>query len=110
MNRYYAYDSNGFFTGDVFADDQSENMTTVQPPQNPSLFHAKWAESEWIEGATQEYIESMKVPNQPSNIDILQQQNAQLLLQSAQQEQMINDLQTQNAAIMLQMAQMGGAS
>jgi hypothetical protein len=42
----------------------------------------------------------------------LQQQNAQLLLTSAQQAQMFNDLQTQNAAIMLQLAQLkqGGVS
>jgi hypothetical protein len=46
----------------------------------------------------------------PTDVEISQQQNAQLLLQSAQQAQIISDLQTQNAAIMLQMAQMGGAS
>jgi hypothetical protein len=40
----------------------------------------------------------------------LQMQNAQILLNSAQQAQTISDLQTQNAAIMLQLAQMGGAS
>lgn len=38
-------------------------------------------------------------------IGVLQQQNAQILLQSAQQAQTIGDLQTQNAAIMLQLAQ-----
>ncbi|EST12036.1 hypothetical protein [Sporolactobacillus laevolacticus] len=47
----------------------------------------------------------------PTDVEISQQQNAQLLLQLAQQEQTIKDMQNQNAAIMLQLAQsQGGAS
>lgn len=52
----------------------------------------------------EEYTPTPVTP-QPSDIEVLQQQNSQLLLSSAQQSQTISDLQTQNAAIMLQLAQ-----
>lgn len=77
-------------------------------------YKAKWNGSSWEEGATQEEIDQItyQPPRELTDIEILQQQNAQLLLASAQQAQMFNDLQTQNAAIMLQLAQLqpGGAS
>jgi hypothetical protein len=52
MNKYYEIDANGFFIIDVFAENKPDNCVTVQPPQNPSLYYAKWNGSAWIEGGT----------------------------------------------------------
>ncbi|MFT8928541.1 MAG: hypothetical protein ABF969_04310 [Sporolactobacillus sp.] len=124
MKLIYAIDSDGLhdFANDKMIDDEfeiPEGYTDVQPMLKNSngtytgFYKAKWTGSEWAEGATQDYIDSLKVTPQPTDVEILQQQNAQMLLQSAQQAQTISDLQTQNAAIMLQLAQSqpsGGAS
>ncbi|WP_100488544.1 hypothetical protein [Sporolactobacillus pectinivorans] len=128
MKQIYQIDTNELFVAPVIFDDSpvvtenEDGTTTSTVPQIPNdcvetappngFYKPKWNGAEWLEGATQDYINSLHAAPSPNNVELLQQQNAQLLLQSAQQAQTISDLQNQNAAIMLQLAQIqpGGAS
>lgn len=121
MKCIYAFDSDGLYAhlNDQIIDDEAKIPSgyTDRPPMIENddgtfigLYKPKWDGSKWAESATQDYIDSLKPTPRPTDVEILQQQNAQLLLQSAQQAQTIGDLQTQNAAIVLQLAQSQGGA
>ncbi|MCO7127828.1 hypothetical protein NIE88_18945 [Sporolactobacillus shoreicorticis] len=99
---------NDILDSDIVISDEIYNQFFAEQSQGKQ-FKVKNSSGATFEEIFEEYMPD-PIEREPSDVEILQQQNAQLLLQSAQQAQMINDLQTQNAAIMLQMAQMGGAS
>jgi hypothetical protein len=87
MRRMYKIDENNLYVEDVFFDDTSndspapENYIELQPPTN--LIMKKWDQSSlnWVEGATQEYIDSLNVPPPKTEIEQLQEQQADLIYQ-----------------------------
>ena len=52
----YEYDENKIYVGTV-NDDDLENTTDIRPSEG--LYKAKFTDAEWIEGATQEYIDNI---------------------------------------------------
>ncbi|WP_252225131.1 MULTISPECIES: hypothetical protein [unclassified Clostridium] len=72
----YKIDENGFYIEDyIYQEDEQleDNIITTDIPQG--LYIPKWNGSEWVEGATQEYIESIKPkPKELTETEILQKQ------------------------------------
>lgn len=67
---------NGFFVEDVLGDTQSELLLDTEPAQG--FFKPKWDGSQWIEGASQEQIDSITalaeanyIPTEQEQIDEL---------------------------------------
>ena len=51
-------DENGMFRGDSFVEEITE--FTIETPCPQGFYKPKWNGIEWVEGATQEYIDSLK--------------------------------------------------
>ena len=49
-----------FIRDDFYFDEGTEIGLDVEPAQG--FYHPKWNGTEWVEGATQEYIDSLKSP------------------------------------------------
>lgn len=93
MIQVYRYDENFVFVEPVLVtekDDEGnyvipESCTEVAPPDDPSLFKAKFnpETQQWTESATQEEIDAILNAggSEISAVDLLKQQNAKLTLQ-----------------------------
>ena len=66
MKRIIDKETNLFLRDDFTFDEETEIGLEVEPSQG--LYQPKWNGQEWIEGATQEYIDSLKQPisNEPT--------------------------------------------
>ena len=56
-------DKNGLFIEDAFVEEITE--FTIETPCPSGFYHPKWNGETWEEGATQEYIDSLKVQSEP---------------------------------------------
>ncbi|QXJ47115.1 hypothetical protein KIV12_13080 [Bacillus altitudinis] len=64
----YQYDENNLYVSPVeilYIEDDDGNVTKIIPPNSTEvspgdLVHAKWTGTEWVESATDEYIESLE--------------------------------------------------
>ncbi|MED1679250.1 hypothetical protein ACLQ7P_10715 [Bacillus subtilis subsp. subtilis] len=84
MIQVYKYDGNYIFIEPVIVEEDGngnyvipEYCTEIQPP---SFYKAKFdiSKQEWFESATQEYIDSLKKPIEPTDIEVLQKQVADI--------------------------------
>ena len=58
-------DENGMFVEDTFVEELTP--CTIETPCPAGFYHPKWNGEEWVEGATQEYIDSLQpAPQEPS--------------------------------------------
>ena len=58
-------DKNGMFIEDAFVEELTE--FTIDAPCPSGFYTPKWNGEEWVEGATQEYIDSLQAsPQEPS--------------------------------------------
>ena len=66
MKRIIDKETNLFLRDDFTFDEETEIGLEVEPAQG--LFQPKWNGQEWVENATQEYIDSLKQPisNEPT--------------------------------------------
>ena len=85
MKRIIDKETNLFLRDDFTFDEETEIGLEVEPVQG--LFQPKWNGQEWIEGATQEYIDSLKQPisNEPTLEERLE------ALEMMELERMLND-------------------
>ena len=51
-------DENGFFIEDAFVEDITAR--TIEEPCPEGLYHPKWDDEKWVEGLTQEQIDTIK--------------------------------------------------
>ncbi|NFI92859.1 hypothetical protein FC961_00270 [Clostridium botulinum] len=76
LKQAYKIDTKGFYIEDyIYQEDEQleDNIITIKIPQD--LYKAKWNGDNWIEGATQEYIDSIKPKSkEPTETEILQKQ------------------------------------
>ncbi|WP_406588962.1 hypothetical protein [Bacillus atrophaeus] len=84
MIQVYKYDENYIFIEPVIVEEDGngeycipENCTDVEPI---SFYKAKFdiSKQEWFESATQEYIDSLKNSIEPTDMEVLQKQVADL--------------------------------
>lgn len=65
MKRIIDKETNLFIRDDFTFNEETEIGLDVEPSQG--LYHPRWNGEKWIEGATQEYIASLKsAPQEPS--------------------------------------------
>lgn len=115
MRQVYRIDEQGYFVEPVILRDDEqilEDCTVLELPEG--LFRARFVNGEWVEDATSEEIEELtRVPErQPSEVELLQRDNATLLMQvaevTAQNEQQAGDMAfmlMKNAELEAQLAQ-----
>lgn len=79
MKQVYRYDAEGFFVGvELINSEIPSNCTEIKPIDG--LFKAKFVNGNWIESMTQNVIdEALNKPNQPTEIELLREQNTELL-------------------------------
>ena len=69
MKLYRIIDKQGYFIRDDFTfDEEQEIGLDVEPSQG--LYQPKWDGEKWIEGATQEYIDSLKPTIEEVPLDV----------------------------------------
>ncbi|MCY8792303.1 hypothetical protein MOE00_08235 [Bacillus inaquosorum] len=115
MIQVYKYDDNFIFETPVIVDEIDanggkslpNNCTNIAPPDgmykpkfNPGL-------NEWGEAATEEYITSLKPTREPSDLELLKQQNALLISQLAETQSMAQQQVKMYADLILSLAQKG---
>ena len=87
MKFLYIFDEDGYYVSPVLDYDVDrldiswERVTEIPPPE---LFRAKFEDGQWIEGADEEYLESIKTPPQESPMDVIMEQNAFLIMELAE--------------------------
>lgn len=104
----YKIDNDGFYTEDyIFCEGEELQNNIITEEVKQGLYKPKWNSSKWVEGATQEYIDSLtiKIEKKPTTQDML---NAQLLQQNAYIEIQLEQQKQLNAQILLQLA--GGST
>lgn len=82
MKQVYRLDSDGFYIEPVVIEPHETlpDCIEVRPPDG--LYKAQFIEGEWIEGMSQDEIEAIKnTPVEPSEIDILKKQQADLIFE-----------------------------
>lgn len=95
MKKVIQIDADGFFVEDVILQDSEKTPTDcveVEVPQG--LFHPKWNGTAWIEGLTQEEIDSIR--NRPiplTNEQILGQSISEKEIDGIKQGRSISDLE-----------------
>ncbi len=77
IKKAYKIDENGFYTEDYIYEenqDLEKNIIVEDIPQG--LYKPKWNKKEWIEGATQEYIDNISKPivQESTETELLKQQ------------------------------------
>ena len=70
MKRIIGKQTNFFIRDDFTFDEETEIGLDVEPSQG--LHQPKWDGTQWVEGATQEYIDSLKVPQEPTESERLE--------------------------------------
>ena len=126
--QIWVIDENGFYKNEskIIAEEEYTNlMTTV--PLTVGYVKPQLVNNQWIEGATQEEIEAWKEannkPNEPdevetltARVDGLENINAGLLLENAEQqikiqeqEKMNKEQEVTNANLLLEIAMLKGA-
>ena len=63
-------DENGMFVEDAFVEELTP--CTIETPCPAGFYRPKWNGEEWVEGATQEYIDSLQVVEEPTLEERLQ--------------------------------------
>ncbi|WP_332606879.1 hypothetical protein [Bacillus spizizenii] len=118
MIQVYKYDENYVFVEPVLItekDDEGnyvvpESCTEVAPPDDPSLFKAKFdpETQQWTESATQEEIDVIlnSGSSEVSAVDLLVQQNAKLTLQLATVNKENEDRRQRESEMTLLLAQL----
>ena len=64
MKRIIDKQTGLFIRDDFYFDEGTEIGLDVEPAQG--FYHPKWNGTEWVEGATQEYIDSLKSQAEPT--------------------------------------------
>ena len=64
MKIYRIIDKQGYFIRDDFTFDEETEIGLTSPPSQ-GLYQPRWNGETWEEGATQEYIDSLKVQAEP---------------------------------------------
>ncbi|MFP3809567.1 hypothetical protein [Bacillus sp. SIMBA_005] len=79
MHIYY-YDENFKYQGEDVIDDEElpKNATDVRPQEGLYLPEYDEKKRVWFESASKEYIESLQPKPQPSKIDLMEKQVAEL--------------------------------
>lgn len=74
------YDKNYFYDGeeDIEGDVLPKNSTLKVPKEGMITPKFDVKKDEWVESATEEYIDSIKKPPEPSEFEVLQKQVADL--------------------------------
>ena len=99
MIQVCIYDENNIFIKTAFVEKLEENMTTI--PFSTGYYKPKFNKEtqEWFEGATEEEIEEMKrqeeesrPPQEPSEIEILEEKVSALEESQVVQDFLIDDL------------------
>jgi hypothetical protein len=85
MRQVFKIDDDGFYVEPVivYSNENGEYeipSDCIEIPVPEGLYKPKWNGSEWVEGLSQEEIEALKQQNQPqpSELDLLKQENAEL--------------------------------
>lgn len=87
MKFLYIFDEDGYYVSPVLDYDVDrleiswDRVTDIPPPE---LIRAKFEDGQWIEGADDEYLESIKTPPQESPMDVIMEQNALLIMELAE--------------------------
>lgn len=92
MKLIYAFNLDGLYdhTRDQLVDDNVATPSgyTDSPPMTKNaggtytgFYKPKWNGNNWVESATQDYIDGLKLTPQPTDVEILQQQQADLIYQ-----------------------------
>lgn len=113
MRQVYRFDENGFFKEPVFINDDENipwDCTEIKPSNK--LYSPKFVKGEWVNGISDEEIEKIRNPVIPlSEVQQLQQENANLMFQNAiqdvnigKQESNISNLQKENADLLYKIA------
>ncbi|AMA74010.1 hypothetical protein ACH33_14965 [Aneurinibacillus sp. XH2] len=83
------------------------DIMEIAPPEG--LFRPRWVEGEWTEGLSQQEIDELTKPKPltPSDMELLQQENASLIMKVAALE-MQNEQQAQDqAALIMELTEKG---
>jgi hypothetical protein len=79
--QVFKIDDDGFYIEPVIVkDDEELGEKLIETPIPEGLFSPRWDGEKWVEGLTSEEIEQLKQQNQPqpSELDLLKQENAEL--------------------------------
>lgn len=72
MKQAIKIDTNGYYVEPIIVSDDMENTSDIIVIACPDgLYKPKWTGSAWVEGATQDYIDSLHQPQPPSLSDRL---------------------------------------
>ncbi|MCZ8480266.1 hypothetical protein [Bacillus subtilis] len=115
MIQVYKYDDDYIFETPVIingigTDEEvnlPKNCTTIAPPDGmfKPQFHPEL--NEWWETATEDYILSLEPNREPSDLDLLKQQNALLISQLAETQSMAQQQAKMYAGLILSLTQKG---
>lgn len=113
MIQVWKIDNEGYFTGESdFKEEKELNQFDIIEEITVGYIKARWNGSKWIEGATEEEIkrfeEDMSKPPEPTEIDrlkekieLLENENADLLLDSVNKDIRIEQTETDIADLLL---------
>lgn len=102
--------STGLYIEDVIVPDDyiadGANIITIDPPQG--LHIPKWTGTKWVEGKSKEEIEAIKnQPIQKSEIEILREDSALLMMQLAETQFENQKLITDQATLVMELMTKG---
>lgn len=108
MKLLYQFDEDGFYLEPVFSHDVDrlniapERLTEIPPPD---FIRAKFVDGQWVEGADEEYLETIKPGEiEPSALDFVAEQNAFLAEELSTAQSANKDLAEMNAFLVDQLA------
>jgi hypothetical protein len=81
VKQVFKIDDQGFYVEPVIiGDDEELGENLIETPIPEGFYRPKWNGNEWVEGLTSEEIEALKQQHQPqpSELDLLKQENAEL--------------------------------
>lgn len=110
MIQVWCYDNNNIFTESKIVEEVGSCMTTISVG-NVGFYKPKWNDIEWIEGATEEEIETWKEENkvvqEPSEGEVLM---SNIILENATLKQQTTEQQELTANLLLQIAELKGGN
>lgn len=108
MKLLYHFDEEGFYIEPIFEHDVDrfeiplDRLTELEPP---NYIRAKFYDGVWIEGADDEYLETIKSEPEVNPIDMIMEQNAFLSFELANTQTHLKITQEQNALLMQQQSE-----
>ena len=108
MNFLYIIDDEGYYKEPVFSFDVDrlniplDKLIDVKPPD---FVRARFVDGQWVEGADEEYLETLKPGEiEPSALDFIAEQNAFLTEELSNAQSANKDLAEMNAFLIDQLA------